>query len=290
MEIADSKGRALLWGYLLVTLPAVAAIPLVLLFRKYLFVPGWPYYVITGTAIGYQWYAAALPRWRMVLRRKGISESEVEEIARQGGLVLPGASAVGLLALHTAAAALCATDLNPWFAGRIVHGVLPLIGAPPPPNAIDFYLRHFELVSVIPAFLLGYVISRKFPEFGSWAWLLPTIVMSYKLLTFADPHASVFAASDLWHRFSYYFVIEQLNTPYDLRGLSDPERWLQQITVVAPFYSSVAYSVGALVVKSKAPERISESLSREPEPKVISPEAGVVVIADDSLKHPLHDK
>jgi hypothetical protein len=106
--------------------------------------------------------------------------------------------------------------------------------------------------------------------------------MSYKLLTFADPNASVFATSDLWRRFSYYFVIEQLNSPYDLRGLSDPERWLQQVTVVAPFYSSVAYSVGAFVVKTKALERISESLSREPKPEVISPEEGVV-IADDSL-------
>ncbi len=291
MEIADFKGRALLWGHLLVTLPAISAITLVLLFRKYLFVPGWPYYVTTGAALGYQWYAAAMPRWRMALRRKDISETEVEETARKGGLFLPGASAVGLLALHTTAAALSATYLNLWLAGRFVHWVLPLLGAPAPRYVMDFYLQHFEVANVIPALLLGYAIARKLPEFGSWAWLLPTLVISYKLLTFAEPNVSVLAASNPWHRFSYYFVIERLMpTFYDTRG-SDPERVVQQVTVVASFYSSIAYSVGALAMKTKVLQRIFESLSREPEPEVISPEeAGVVVIADDSVEHPLHEK
>ena len=36
MDVADVKERALLWGHLLVTLPAVAVLGAVLFFRKYL--------------------------------------------------------------------------------------------------------------------------------------------------------------------------------------------------------------------------------------------------------------
>ena len=288
MEFANFKQRVLLWGHLFVTLPAIAAILLVLLFRKYLYVPVWMYYmywVAAGAAIGYQWYEAAMPRWRMALRRKGLSESEVEAIARQGGLVLPEASALGLFALHTSAGALC-TILNLWLVGQIVHWVLPLIGASVPPSAHDFYLQHFELANVIPAFLLGYVIFSKFPGFGSWAWVLPTLVISYKLITFADPNVSVLAASSPWHRFSYYFVIARLSPVFYLP--SDPERWLQQVAVVAPFYSSLAYSVGAIAMKTRALQRAWESLSREPYPEVIEPdESGIVDTPNDSVEEPL---
>jgi hypothetical protein len=156
---------------------------------------------------------------------------------------------------------------------------------------MDFYLQHFEFANVIPAFILGYIISRKFPEFGSWGWLLPTAVISYKLLTFSDPNVSVLAASNPWRRFSYYFVIEpRMPTLYDLRG-SDFHRVLEQVTVVAAFYSSIAYSIGAFAMKTKVLQRILERLSREPEPEVIGPEeAGVLVIADDSMEDPLHEK
>src|SRR5579864_4448582 len=107
MEASDLK-RTLFWGHLSVTLPAIAAIILVpVLFRNHLFFPAWLYCLTIGIAIGYQWCAAAIPRWKAALRRKDIPEGEVEDIARRGGLVLPGASSVGLLALHTSAAVLC---------------------------------------------------------------------------------------------------------------------------------------------------------------------------------------
>ena len=297
MEIADVKQRALLWGHLLVTLPAVAAIGVVLFFRKYLFVPGWPFYLTAGFALAYQWYTAAMARWRTELRKREFSESEVAEIAEKGGLVLPGASSVGLLALHTTAAGLCATYLNLWLAGLLVHWILPLVGQPAPPQVMDFYLQHFELANVVPAFLLGCVVVRKFPEFSTWAWLVPTAVIFYKLVTFVEPNVSVLASGDPWHRFSYYFVIQRVAptltftpTSFDVSG-PDPVRVLEQITVVAAFYCSIAYSLGAFATKTKALQQVWESFSREPDAEIIEPEeAGMVDTPTDSVEGPLQRK
>jgi hypothetical protein len=289
----DVKQRALLWGHLLVTLPAAAMMGAVVFFRKYLFVPGWPYYLTIGLALAYQWWTAVMPRWRTALARR-ISESEVEEIARNGGLVLPGASSVGQLAVHTTAVGLCATYLNFWLAGWFVHWVLPLIGEPAPAHVMDFYAQHFELANIVPSFLLGCVLVRRFPDFSTWAWLLPSTMVLYKLATFVDANASVLEAGNAWRRFSYYFVIQRVaptlrftRTSFDVSG-PDPKRFVEQITVVAPLYCSIAYCIGAFVTQANILERVWESLSREPKPKIIQlEEANVVVVPDVSVEEPL---
>lgn len=112
-----------------------------------------------------------------------------------------------------------------------------------------------------------YVASRYFQKLGIWAWFLPTVILAYRLLTFINPNASVFA-TDSWWRFSYYFVIEQsMPNLYDFRG-SDPVRVAAQMTVVVPFYSGIAYSVGALIEKRKVMERIVRDVLTEPEPEM----------------------
>jgi hypothetical protein len=122
-----------------------------------------------------------------------------------------------------------------------------------------------------------------------WAWILPTIILSYKLLTFTDPHASVLA-SDPWSRFSYYFVIERyMPTLYNFRG-SDPVRVTAQMVVVAPFYSGVAYSIGALMRKHNVLERIIKSFLREPEPTVFLPEEAGVEWIGDAKEQPVNDR
>ena len=298
MVITEIKQRALLWGHLLVTFPAVAAVGIILLAHRYLFVPGWPYYLSIGIAFGYQWYAAAMPRWRIALSNKGLSEAEVEAIAHDAGLVWPGARRVGFLAVHTTAAGLCATYLNLWLAGRIVYWILPLLGQPAPSHVMDFYLQHFELANIVPAFLLGCLIVRKFPDFSTWAWLVPTIVMLYKLVTFAEPDVSVLDTGHSWQRFSYYFDIQRVAptmtftpTSFQVTG-PDPLRVLAQITVVATFYCNIAYSLGALATKTKVIQKIWEGLSREPKPEVFEPEeaAGIVVVPNDAEEKPLQRK
>jgi len=146
----------------------------------------------------------------------------------------------------------------------------------------DYWLQHLELVSIVPALAVGYVASRYVQKLAVWAWFLPTVILAYRLLTFINPNASVFAIHS-WSRFSYYFVIEKsMPNLYDLRG-SDPVRIAAQMTVVAPFYSGIAYSVGALLEKRKVMERIVRGVLREPEPEVFGAEdAGVEWISDPS--------
>jgi hypothetical protein len=260
-------------------------------------VPGWPYYLTIGLALAYQWYTAAIPRWRIALTRRGISERDIEEIGRNRGLVPPGASSVGLLAVHTTAVGLCATYLNFWLAGWFAHWVLPIIGEPAPAHVTDFYAHHFELANLIPAFLLGCILVRKFPEFSTWAWVVPTAMALYELVTFVDTSVSVLYAGNPWHRFSYYFVIQRVAptlrftpTSFDVSG-PDPVRFLAQVTVVAPLYCSIAYCLGAFVTKTKGLQPLWESLSREPQPEVIqSQEEDVVVIPNESVEEPLQQE
>lgn len=138
--------------------------------------------------------------------------------------------------------------------------------------------------------VLGVVIARHFEKLAAWAWAVPTIILSYKLLTFTDSNAAVLASADSWSRFSYYFVIQQHMPTFSNLGLSgDPVRVARQTAVTIPFYSGIAYSVGALLTKYKAIDRIASSLRREREPEVFGPdEAGVEWIAD-AKEGPAHD-
>jgi hypothetical protein len=43
------------------------------------------------------------------------------------------------------------------------------------------------------------------------------------------------------------------------------------MTVIAPFYSGIAYSLGAVMEKYKSLERLISSLRRDPEPQVFGP-------------------
>ena len=280
MDSGDATTRAVVLGHLTITVPVIVAIGIVVRWGLYQFGPLlWPYYVTGGIALAWQWYSMALPRWKGLLTRNGLQASETEDVALSSGLVWPGAGAIGSFALHTTAAAICGIHFGPWLLRRWFVWILPLVGISSDTPRADYWIQHLELVSVIPALVVGFVVSRYFEKLASWAWLLPTIILSYKLLTFSDPYTSVLASNPL-SRFSYYFVTEQsMPSFYNFPGTA---RFVAQITFVAPFFSGVAYSIGALVMRWKLMEKIIRSFRTEPEPEVFGPEeAGVGWIGDD---------
>jgi hypothetical protein len=119
----------------------------------------------------------------------------------------------------------------------------------------DYFLQHFELITTIPALVAGYIMARYFPKLATCAWLFPTTILAYKLLTFTDPYVSVLFASSS-NRFAYFFTI-QPNMPtlaLDFGGV-DVERVAQQAFVVGPFYSGLAYSLGAFAEKYQIAEK-----------------------------------
>jgi len=268
MEGDNSRSGSVLLGHLTITVLLIAAIWIMLRWGLYQFGPSlWPYYVTGGIALAWQLYSMGLPRWKGLFKRYDLKAKQTEDVAQHAGLMWRGIGAIGSFAFHTTAAAVCGIHLGPWLLSRWFVWVLPLIGISSITPRADYWLQHLELVSVIPALVAGFVVSRYFEELSSWAWVVPTIILAYKLLTFTDAHASVLASADPWSPFSYYFVIQQhMPTFSDFwYGVSDPARVTEQMIVTVPFYSGVAYSVGALFRENKAIDRIVSSLRREHE-------------------------
>lgn len=71
---------------------------------------------------------------------------------------------------------------------------------------------------------------------------------------------------------------------------SDPIRVAQQLNVTVPFYSGIAYSVGALLTKHKAIEKVVASFRREPEPEVFGPEDSGVEWVGEAKEDPAHGR
>lgn len=166
----------------------------------------------------------------------------------RAGLTWLGDTEIGPFALHTTAAAVCGIHLGPWLLNCWFFLVLPLAGLTRTPTGND-YLQHFEVASVVPAFVVGYVLSLYFRRRGTWAWIVPAVVLLYKLLTFVDPYASVLVPH-VSTRFSYFFIIQRI-APTFAPGFGgvDVVRVAEQMFVIAPFYSGLAYSIGALAVR-----------------------------------------
>ncbi len=261
--------RAVVVGHLTLTAPATAAILLVPVLGLRIFGPSlFVYYVLAGVTVGWQWYSVALPGWKKWLVRKGVQDDEVERFARRAGLVWPGEGAIGPFALHTTAAAVCGVHFGPWLLSRWFVWILPLAGVPTGTLTADYYLQHFEVASIVPALVVGYVLSRHLPTLATCAWILPTVVLVYKLVTFTEPYASILAPhSSTW--FSYFFVIERsMPTFRDFSG-ADPIRVAAQVFVVAPFYAGLAYSIGALAGSHNLLKKLfGHSPSMQPEPEI----------------------
>lgn len=232
-------------GHLLLTVPAIAAILLLPFFGLRMFGPfEFIYYVLAGIALAWQWYLLVLPSWKKWLMGKGIPQEEVEGFSRRAGFAWPAErSAVGLFAIHTTAAAICGFHFGPWLIGRLYVWILPLLGRSSHIPTGNDYLEHFEVASIVPAFFAGYLLSRRFPKLATCAWIVPTAILAYRLVMFTAPPSSVLAPHSST-RFQYFFVIRR-RMPWSF-GDPDFVRIALQMTAVAPFYSGLAYTAGAL--------------------------------------------
>ena len=239
--------HAVLVGHLILTGPAAAAILLVPFFALRMFGPfNLVYYFAAGIVLGWQWYLLALPLWKKWLTEKSACPEEIDSLVVRAGLAWPVDSPIGPLALHTTVAAACGIHFGPWLLSRWYVWIVPLSGMSSRTTFGDDYLRHFEVASIVPALVVGYLLSRRFERLATTAWVLPAIVLAYKLLAFSEPQASVLAPHTL-SRFGYFFDIQRTMAK-NIPGFSGAEhihRLMEQLTVVAPFYSGLAYSAGA---------------------------------------------
>ncbi|HVO60781.1 MAG TPA: hypothetical protein VMT53_07580 [Terriglobales bacterium] len=163
--------------------------------------------------------------------------------------------------VHTLVAYSCALHLSAWLVFHWFGWIALLLHTTISIPATDWYLQHFELVTLIPALVLGYVnvvrflpaVAREYlheSRTGSaafWTWTIPTLVLLYRMLQYHAPSSVLYSSSMTAIR--YFFDIQNVMPTFSNPLASDPEQVWAQMSVTAPFYAGVAYSLGVLASK-----------------------------------------
>ncbi len=154
-----------------------------------------------------------------------------------------------LFVLHSIPAYLISWFWTPWLAGRVYDWVLPLVRANATESRMQFMFLHLFALTFLPGVLAGLINAKYRHRVAAYVWILPAIVLIYKLLTFST---SVF--EDHWSlAFHYYFAgnfyVPEFHSYRDLFGMmtpgSDMLRGMAQLSVTGAFYAAVGYSVAA---------------------------------------------
>jgi hypothetical protein len=169
--------------------------------------------------------------------------------------------------LHTFVAYICALHLSQWMVFHWFAWIMPILHVTTRTPATDWYLQHFELVTILPALVVGYFnVARILPNtvrnflhedrysIATWAWIFPTLMLSYRMLAYHAP-SSVLLGSSMT-AVKYFFDIVKVMPTWQNPLASDPIRTWAQMSVTAPFYAGAAYSVGALASKYDLAEKL----------------------------------
>lgn len=157
---------------------------------------------------------------------------------------------VPAFAMHTATIYVFAVHVSPWLVGRWFAWIVPMLQISTVTPAADWYLQHLEWVSIFPGVVVGYLVAQQADSVATWAWGIPTIVLAYKMLQYRHPSSSVLVGTSM-SACTYFFDILRIMPTMRYATPSDPIRVLAQMTITAPFYAGVAYSLGAWASKRK---------------------------------------
>ena len=175
-------------------------------------------------------------------------------------------SLLGLVAafgIHTVAVYVSAVHLSPWLVYHWFGWVAPILQTSTSIPETDWYLQHLEMVTIAPALILGYLNVTLFSRptirsyiggsrsdsVAAWAWAVPTLVLGCKMLLYHAPSSVLYGSS--MSAVKYFFDIQKVMPTRTNFLTSDPGRVLAQMTVTAPFYAGIAYSLGALALKHR---------------------------------------
>ena len=149
------------------------------------------YFTLAGLALAWRWRSHEFPARKQSILRDDSPERDVEEMSNCASFILPWEAIIGSFALHTAAAGLCAFHLGPWVLLRWFAWVPPLTLFSMHIWPGDYWMQHFESVNVVPAMVVGYILSRHVPKMSLLAWVVPSAALAEKLLAFTAPATSV---------------------------------------------------------------------------------------------------
>ena len=160
--------------------------------------------------------------------------------------------------LHLSAAYVIASSCPPRLAGWTRTSLLPLLEVPTSSSNLQFLFSHIFEFSFIPALIAGLANAKFNHKAAQYVWLVPTIVLAYKFVTFPiAPRSVLDSAPSVFPTFSaafhQYFAGDFLIGGYrdwrDFWGMvsSNPDmmRGMTQLRVTAPFYAGIGYSLTA---------------------------------------------
>lgn len=150
----------------------------------------------------------------------------------------------GAFLVHTFAVYLCALHFFPFLAGRLFILAAPFLHSSGLSTG-DLYLRHLEFVSIVPALFVGFLAVRQPNSPAIWVWTIPTLVLLFEIIRYHGAQCSVLLGCS-GSTLRYFFEVQRYMPTMVNLPESDPSRVLVQMTVTAPFYSAVAYSLGAV--------------------------------------------
>lgn len=137
-------------------------------------------------------------------------------------------------------------------------------------SSFEFLYTHLLFFSFVPAFLTGLVNARFKHRVAEFVWIIPSLVLLYKLVTF-PAMGSVLVQTSSWPALHEYFgggflIAEFHNWTQYAQLFSNPDmvRGMTQRTFTAPFYGGVAYSLAAMIGRRNpalqtALERVAQS-------------------------------
>lgn len=175
---------------------------------------------------------------------------------------------LGLFFVNTFVVYMCALHISGMLVGSWFAWFAPIFGTPIPARPAEWYLLHLEVMTIIPALVAGYadlgrflptlvgkrISDRRSSSAGSFAWTIPTASLLYKMMQFHAP-SSVLLGSSM-SAFKYFFDIQQVMPSFADLLAGNPRRVLAQMTITAPFYAGVAYSLGSLAWRHRVLSRL----------------------------------
>ena len=126
-----------------------------------------------------------------------------------------------------------------------VYKVLPLFR---PETPLEFVFSNLFLFSFFPALLVGFAYAQWYPHrVALFVWAIPFVILAYQFLTFPTPLDPGDFRAPFHEYFGGGFFIPQVHSYRELFALDDMRRGMLQLTVTAPVYAGVGYSIGAFL-------------------------------------------
>ena len=172
--------------------------------------------------------------------------------------------------LHLAAVYLTVHFWSAWLAGWTRDRVLPFLQMPTTSSSdFEFVFSHLFAFSFVPAFLVALGIARFRTKVAQFVWIVPTVILAYKLITFSSPPTSVLFQGQSSSAFHQYFGGDFLIPEYHdwhefweiVASNPDMTRGLAQHTFTAPFYAGLGYSLAAWIcVRTQLHRKLNEAI------------------------------